>query len=132
MPRQRAQGRKDSGKVDTSHQLHKKTTQRKPATNAQVRQNDEARHIEVWYDGGSRDNPGCAGAGSLVYLVVGSRKQLVRRRAIFIGLKETNNEAEYSGRCSGVDVRNRSESPRSSDRGLQTISEVSGRSEVTT
>ena len=45
---------------------------------------DESR-IEIWYDGGSRDNPGIAGAGALIYLIDGERKRLVRKHALFVG-----------------------------------------------
>ena len=52
--------------------------------------------IDIWFDGGSRGNPGIAGAGTLVKLMRG-KDVVVRHIRIRKCLREraTNNEAEY-------------------------------------
>ena len=50
-----------------------------------------AKKIKVFTDGGSRGNPGLAGAGFVVY---DQTESIIHQQAVFLGHK-TNNEAEY-------------------------------------
>jgi ribonuclease HI len=52
----------------------------------------------LYFDGCSKGNPGRAGAGYVLYN--GTTK--VKERAIFVGEKETNNVAEYTGLLVGL------------------------------
>ena len=64
--------------------------------------------IKVFFDGGSRGNPGLSGAGAEVTIVDNSNrasdKQGDRRFSIreFCGEKQTNNFAEYTGLVAGL------------------------------
>ena len=49
--------------------------------------------MEGWFDGGSRGNPGIAGAGWLIK----QNGLVVRAGYVFVGNSSTNNQAEYSG-----------------------------------
>ncbi len=52
--------------------------------------------INIYTDGGSRGNPGLAGAGVFATGLVGSSEIKLAQLALFLGQK-TNNEAEYLG-----------------------------------
>ena len=51
-------------------------------------------HIEAWFDGGARGNPGPAGAGAVVYACGLGPKRHIQSLADFLDAR-TNNEAEY-------------------------------------
>jgi ribonuclease HI len=65
----------------------------------------------IMFDGGARGNPGIAGAGATITIVVennhicssGNSRQTIHVRA-FVGCNATNNQAEYQGIISGLDV----------------------------
>lgn len=48
--------------------------------------------IQMYFDGGARNNPGCAGSGAVVQI----QNTEIRLR-YFVGMKATNNVAEYHG-----------------------------------
>ena len=48
--------------------------------------------ITIYTDGGSRGNPGIAGAG---IVFVNEKTQIIKEYAEYLGDKKTNNEAEY-------------------------------------
>lgn len=52
----------------------------------------------LFFDGCSKGNPGEAGAGAVLY----SDNQELWSDSIFVGNKETNNKAEYSGLILGM------------------------------
>lgn len=52
----------------------------------------------LFFDGCSKGNPGRAGAGYILYC----GEQVVARRALFVGMRETNNVAEYRGMIEGM------------------------------
>ncbi len=52
----------------------------------------------LFFDGCSKGNPGKAGAGAVLY----SDNQELWSDSIFVGNKETNNKAEYSGLILGM------------------------------
>ena len=59
--------------------------------------------LEVWFDGGSRGNPGTAGAGALVHWCDDDEKKLASSHWSFVGDSNSNNEAEYQGLLCGLD-----------------------------
>ena len=54
----------------------------------------------IYFDGGSRGNPGKAGAGVVIYDPEGNE---IFARAIPIHEKQTNNFAEYTGMVAGLE-----------------------------
>jgi ribonuclease HI len=73
--------------------------------------NPLARNISIHmnFDGGSRGNPGVAGAGAEViirFLPFEKEKAVIERKKIrireYLGIHSTNNEAEYQGAVSGL------------------------------
>ena len=52
----------------------------------------------LFFDGCSKDNPGRAGAGYILYC----GEQVVAKRGLFVGMRETNNVAEYRGMIEGM------------------------------
>lgn len=56
--------------------------------------------MEGTFDGGSRGNPGVAGAGWVLWAVDGDRRRRVDAGTVFVGTAETNNVAEYTGAIS--------------------------------
>ena len=65
--------------------------------------------IQVNFDGGARGNPGLAGAGAEVttqYINCEKSETEIKRKTVrireYLGLKSTNNQAEYSGAICGV------------------------------
>ena len=63
--------------------------------------------VTVMFDGGARGNPGVAGAGASVTILDSRSKPPIRKTIHirhFLGLKRTNNEAEYGGIISGLSV----------------------------
>ena len=57
--------------------------------------------VSVYTDGGSRGNPGVAGAGSVVY---GSGGETLAEVAYVVGQKSSNNVAEYHGLLRGLEA----------------------------
>lgn len=53
---------------------------------------DDGCVIQMHFDGGARNNPGCAGSGAVIQL----QNTEIRLR-YFVGMKATNNVAEYHG-----------------------------------
>ncbi|GFH49677.1 hypothetical protein CTEN210_06153 [Chaetoceros tenuissimus] len=53
---------------------------------------DDGCVIEMHFDGGARNNPGCAGSGAVIQV----QNTEIRLR-FFVGMKATNNVAEYHG-----------------------------------
>jgi ribonuclease HI len=53
---------------------------------------------ELYFDGCSKGNPGKAGAGAVIY----KNNMEIFSISIFVGEKETNNVAEYSGLVIGL------------------------------
>lgn len=53
----------------------------------------------LYFDGASKGNPGLAGAGAVLY--EGGDIE-VYSESVFVGLKETNNVAEYTGLITGL------------------------------
>ena len=65
--------------------------------------------IHMTFDGGSRGNPGVAGAGAEViirFLPFEKKASIIERKKIrireYLGINSTNNEAEYQGVVSGL------------------------------
>jgi ribonuclease HI len=54
---------------------------------------------ELFFDGCSKGNPGPAGAGAVIY----KNDVEIWSNSIFVGKKETNNVAEYSGLILGLE-----------------------------
>ncbi len=50
------------------------------------------------FDGASKSNPGLAGAGAVIY----ENGNEIWSQSLFVGLKETNNYAEYNGLILGL------------------------------
>jgi ribonuclease HI len=50
------------------------------------------------FDGASKSNPGLAGAGAVIY----ANNNEIWSQSIFVGIKETNNYAEYKGLLLGL------------------------------
>lgn len=55
----------------------------------------------IFFDGGSRGNPGIAGAGAFLYTIPTSTN-LSWKIKKFVGYKNTNNQAEYHGILIGL------------------------------
>jgi ribonuclease HI len=55
-------------------------------------------HYCMMFDGCSKGNPGPAGAGAVIYL----NNSEIWSRAIYVGSRETNNMAEYTGLLLGL------------------------------
>ena len=53
----------------------------------------------LYFDGASKGNPGVAGAGAVIY---DGDDIEVYSESVFVGLKETNNVAEYTGLLTGL------------------------------
>jgi ribonuclease HI len=53
---------------------------------------------ELYFDGCSKGNPGLSGAGSVIYY----NKKEIWACSTFVGKKETNNVAEYTGLLMGL------------------------------
>jgi ribonuclease HI len=53
---------------------------------------------ELYFDGCSKGNPGFAGAGAVIY----KNKKEIFAKTSFVGKKETNNTAEYTGLIIGL------------------------------
>ena len=60
--------------------------------------------LELYFDGGSRGNPGVAGAGATVSLVSQQGRLRLANITEFVGTNETNNMAEYMGLVRGLSV----------------------------
>jgi ribonuclease HI len=52
----------------------------------------------LYFDGCSKGNPGVAGAGFVIY----NNQVEIYHESLFVGEKETNNVAEYSGLVAGL------------------------------
>jgi len=68
-----------------------------------MNKNDRSDKYLIWTDGGSRGNPGPAGAGAVVTDVAG---QQLTSAAKYLGLA-TNNEAEYQAVILGLELVSR-------------------------
>ena len=55
---------------------------------------------ELFFDGCSKGNPGLAGAGAVIYNHLNKE---IWCKSSFVGKKETNNVAEYSGLILGLE-----------------------------
>jgi ribonuclease HI len=64
-----------------------------------------ASQITIHFDGGSRGNPGIAGAGAEVVVIKNATPPIITKYFIrqFCGMRETNNHAEYQGLISGLE-----------------------------
>ena len=60
--------------------------------------------LELYFDGGSRGNPGIAGAGATLTLISDQKRQRLADVTHFVGVNETNNAAEYSGLVRGLEA----------------------------
>lgn len=68
----------------------------------------------LFFDGCSKGNPGPAGAGAVLYLEnADGEKEEIWATAAFVGAKETNNVAEYTGLVLGLAEAN--------NRGIQNL-----------
>lgn len=67
--------------------------------------NDASVQITIHFDGGSRGNPGIAGAGAEVVIIKNTTPPIITKYLIrqFCGMRETNNHAEYQGLISGLE-----------------------------
>lgn len=52
----------------------------------------------LFFDGCSKGNPGRAGAGFILYC----GEKVITKKALFVGMRETNNVAEYMGMIHGM------------------------------
>ncbi|KAL7448956.1 hypothetical protein ACHAWC_003059 [Mediolabrus comicus] len=79
----------------SSNHHHQQTSNNKNGASVQ---------ITIHFDGGSRGNPGIAGAGAEVVIIKNATppitKYFIRQ---FCGMRETNNHAEYQGLISGLE-----------------------------
>jgi len=57
--------------------------------------------MELYFDGGSRGNPGHAGSGYV--LLDSAKKQFIAAGFVYLGPDETNNVAEYMGLIRGLE-----------------------------
>lgn len=60
-----------------------------------------ATHI-LYFDGASKGNPGRAGAGAVIYDNLTGKE--IWSKALFVGDKQTNNVAEYTGLIIGLEA----------------------------
>lgn len=76
-------------------------------SNKSTRHNDNQYDLEITihFDGGSRGNPGTAGAGAEVK-VLSKDKCTIHHVRKYCGEKQTNNYAEYTGLIEGLKVAN--------------------------
>lgn len=58
--------------------------------------------VVIFADGGARGNPGVAGSGTVVYNA--DRTKILREIAYVVGIKATNNVAEYHGLLRGLEA----------------------------
>mmetsp|Transcript_16141 Transcript_16141/g.18100 ORF Transcript_16141/g.18100 Transcript_16141/m.18100 type:complete len:367 (+) Transcript_16141:36-1136(+) len=76
------------------------------STSSSGRSGGETRNsYQMFFDGCSYGNPGKAGAGWIIYVFEGEGdyKKVLATGGKFVGSKETNNVAEYSGMVSGME-----------------------------
>lgn len=95
---------KRSGEVCNSLFDNKK---RSPVGDKKVTANKKQKHgellkITIYFDGASRGNPGIAGAGAFLRIERNGSPQKDIKIRKFLGTKETNNVAEYSGLIEGL------------------------------
>lgn len=114
-------GRKRPPEIDArSNQRRKIFNQQQPSPNSTFQL-----QITIHFDGGSRGNPGVAGAGAHVIVVDNSKGTLetmtysIRR---FCGNRETNNYAEYNGLLAGLELAKSCIEECSSNRSAQSPS----------
>lgn len=65
---------------------------------------DKSKIYTLYFDGGSRGNPGIAGAGMVIYDQKGNE---IWNGKHYVGDNETNNVAEYNGLISGLECAHR-------------------------
>jgi len=58
--------------------------------------------MEMYFDGGSRGNPGVSGAGCLLRIFDGQSSKLAISMRKYVGDRATNNQAEYEGLLLGL------------------------------
>lgn len=89
-----------NGKAENTKKRAADTNQnnpnKRPCTN-----NSSYNQITIHFDGGSRGNPGVAGAGSQVVFTTSTSKTTFLIRE-YCGDKQTNNYAEYTGMIAGL------------------------------
>jgi ribonuclease HI len=56
--------------------------------------------FSLYFDGAAKGNPGPAGAGAVIYSDTGAE---IWSRAYYVGRRETNNVAEYTGLIIGLE-----------------------------
>lgn len=58
--------------------------------------------LEMYFDGGSRGNPGISGAGCVLRIIDGRDSRLAISMRKYVGDRATNNQAEYEGLLLGL------------------------------
>lgn len=87
---------------------------KRPAENVDFKSSKSSRHndkeydldITIHFDGGSRGNPGIAGAGAEVKVISKDKECTIYHAREYCGEKQTNNYAEYSGLILGLKLAN--------------------------
>jgi ribonuclease HI len=74
-----------------------------PPTQADEEQPSLEQELVLHFDGGSRNNPGIAGAGWVLDRVTPNSNEHLLSRALFLGVA-TNNEAEFTACLDGVET----------------------------
>ena len=89
-------GVSDASQSKRSDNHHQQTSNNKNGASVQ---------ITIHFDGGSRGNPGIAGAGAEVVVIKNATPPIITKYLIrqFCGMRETNNHAEYQGLISGLE-----------------------------
>lgn len=89
-------GVSDASQSKRSSNHHQQTSNNKHGASVQ---------ITIHFDGGSRGNPGIAGAGAEVVVIKNATPPIITKYFIrqFCGMRETNNHAEYQGLISGLE-----------------------------
>lgn len=91
-------GVSDASQSKRSSNHHHQTSNRSNKNGASVQ-------VTIHFDGGSRGNPGIAGAGAEVVVIKNATPPIITKYLIrqFCGMRETNNHAEYQGLISGLE-----------------------------
>ncbi len=90
------------GVSDASSQSKRSSNHHQQTSN---NKNDASVQVTIHFDGGSRGNPGIAGAGAEVVVIKNATPPIITKYLIrqFCGMRETNNHAEYQGIISGLE-----------------------------
>ena len=70
---------------------------------AAVSHSEPTHYLELYFDGGSRGNPGISGAGATVTYVAGDVRHRVIEVVEYVADDSTNNVAEYTGLIRGLE-----------------------------